>query len=137
MPTISKNAAGLTLINTFKVAPEKQQALIDLLDRATEIVMRKQPGFISANIHRSLDGTKVANYAQWRSKADFEAMQTNPEAGIHMKEAAALAEGFEPIYMRFQAFTAGKEKLPLSYYTSVLSAHSTHAGVWAAAVWLR
>ena len=59
--------------------------------------MRKQPGFISANIHRSLDGTKVANYAQWRSKADLEAMQKNPEAGVHMKEAAALADSFEPI----------------------------------------
>jgi hypothetical protein len=46
----------LTLINTFKVAPDRQQA-IDLLDRATVNVMRKQPGFISANIHRSLDGT--------------------------------------------------------------------------------
>lgn len=54
-----------------------QRALIDLLDRATENVMRKQPGFISANIHRSLDGTRVANYAQWRSKADLEAMQKN------------------------------------------------------------
>jgi quinol monooxygenase YgiN len=97
MTTISRTANTLTLINTFKVAPDKQQALIDLLDRATENVMRKQPGFISANIHRSLDGTKVANYAQWRSKADLEAMQKTPEAGLHMKEAAALADSFEPI----------------------------------------
>ena len=97
MTTISKDAVALTLINTFKVAPENQQALIDLLDKATEDVMRKQPGFISANIHRSLDGTKVTNYAQWRSKADFEAMQKNPEAGVHMKQAAALAESFEPV----------------------------------------
>ena len=97
MTTISKSSNTLTLINTFKVAPDKQQALIDLLDRATVNVMRKQPGFISANIHRSLDGTKVANYAQWRSKADLEAMQKNPEAGVHMKEAAALADSFEPI----------------------------------------
>ena len=59
--------------------------------------MKRQPGFISANIHRSLDGTRVANYAQWRSKADFEAMQKNPEANIHMKQATALAEGIEPI----------------------------------------
>ena len=45
MTTISKSATTLTLINTFKVAPDKQQTLIDLLDRATENVMRKQPGF--------------------------------------------------------------------------------------------
>jgi heme-degrading monooxygenase HmoA len=97
MTTITTDAAALTLINTFHVAPEKQQALIDVLDRATEAVMRKQPGFISANIHRSLDGTKVANYAQWRSRADFEAMQKNPEAGVHMKEATELADRLEPV----------------------------------------
>ena len=35
--------------------------------------MQHLPGFISASIHRSLDGTKVINYAQWRSQADFAA----------------------------------------------------------------
>ncbi|MET3899035.1 quinol monooxygenase YgiN [Devosia sp. UYZn731] len=54
------------------------------------------PGFVSANIHSSLDGTRVTNYAQWCSQADFEAMQKNPEAGKYMKQAAALAEKFEP-----------------------------------------
>ncbi|HLG79269.1 MAG TPA: hypothetical protein VKX46_22850, partial [Ktedonobacteraceae bacterium] len=45
--------------------------------------------------HKSLDGTRVTNYAQWRSVADFEAMMANPEANVHMKAAAALAT-FEP-----------------------------------------
>jgi hypothetical protein len=36
------------------------------------------------------------NYAQWRSKGDFEAMKSNPEARPHMEAAAALAT-FEPI----------------------------------------
>ena len=57
--------------------------------------MRHIPGFISANIHRSLDGTKVANYAQWRSVEDFQAMLKNPSALPHMQQAAALAK-FEP-----------------------------------------
>ncbi len=85
----------VTLINVFTVTPDKQQHLIDLLVEATEEVMNKQPGFISANIHKSLDGTRVTNYAQWRSVADFEAMMANPEANVHMKAAAALAT-FEP-----------------------------------------
>ena len=58
--------------------------------------MRHLPGFISASIHRSLDGTKVINYAQWRSQADFAAMTNNPKAQPHMQAAAALAS-FEPI----------------------------------------
>ena len=56
--------------------------------------MRQQPGFISANIHRSLDGTKVTNYAQWRSVEDFEAMLKNPAVVPRMEEAAALAAKF-------------------------------------------
>ena len=36
MTTILEDMGILTLINTFKVSPEKQQALIDLLDKATK-----------------------------------------------------------------------------------------------------
>jgi quinol monooxygenase YgiN len=96
MATIQKGRDVLTLINVFTVARENQQKLADLLVEATEKTMKRQPGFVSASIHRSLDGTKVVNYAQWRSKADFEAMQKNPEARPHMEAAAALAR-FDPI----------------------------------------
>lgn len=47
-------------------------------------------------IHKSLDGTRVANYAQWRSKEAFEAMLRDREAAEHMGEAAKIAERFEP-----------------------------------------
>ena len=53
----------VTLINVFTVAPENQQRLVDVLVDATQAVMRKQPVFVSANIHKSLDGTQVTNYA--------------------------------------------------------------------------
>jgi quinol monooxygenase YgiN len=96
MATIQKGRDVLTLINVFTVARENQQKLADLLVEATEKTMKRQPGFVSASIHRSLDGTKVVNYAQWRSQADFEAMQKNPEARPHMEAAAALAR-FDPI----------------------------------------
>ena len=95
MPTISKDNKLVTLINVFTVEPAKQQELVDLLVTATESPMRHLPGFISASIHRSLDGTKVANYAQWRSVADFQAMQESPAAIRHMQKAAALAN-FDP-----------------------------------------
>jgi quinol monooxygenase YgiN len=96
MTTIEKDRDVLTLINVFTVASDKQQELVDLLIDATNKTMRHQPGFVSANIHRSLDGKKVVNYAQWQSKADFDAMRNNPEAAPHMKAAASLAE-FDPI----------------------------------------
>jgi hypothetical protein len=55
MVTIAKDKDVVTLINVFTVAPEDQQRLVDVLVDATQTVMRKQPGFISANIHRSLE----------------------------------------------------------------------------------
>jgi heme-degrading monooxygenase HmoA len=95
MAEIRTGQSLVTLINVFTVAPEKQQQLVDTLVEATEAVMNKLPGFISANIHRSLDGTRVVNYAQWRSRDDFERMLKNPDAIPHMREAASLA-AFEP-----------------------------------------
>jgi heme-degrading monooxygenase HmoA len=96
MVTISKDDDLVTLINVFTVAPEDQQRLVEVLVDATQAVMRKQPGFISANIHRSLDGARVTNYAQWRSREAFEAMLGDREAAEHMGQAATIAERFEP-----------------------------------------
>jgi quinol monooxygenase YgiN len=95
MTTISKDTQLATLINVFTVEPDKQQQLVDLLIHATDVAMRHVPGFISANIHRSLDGTKVVNYAQWRSVEHFQAMMKNPAAKPHMEQVAAIAK-FEP-----------------------------------------
>jgi heme-degrading monooxygenase HmoA len=96
MVTITKDNDVVTLINVFTVAPEDQQRLVDVLADATRAVMRKQPGFVSANIHRSLDGTRVTNYAQWRTREAFETMLQDQEAAEHVGEAARIAHSFEP-----------------------------------------
>jgi quinol monooxygenase YgiN len=97
MTMIAKGPQCVTLINVFTVEPAKQRRLVDLLIRATEATMKHLPGFISANIHKSLDGTRVTNYAQWRSVEDFQAMLKSPKAIPHMQEAAALASSFDPV----------------------------------------
>ena len=96
MATIGTDRSVLTLVNVFTVAPENQQKLVDLLVSATERTMKHLPGFISATVHRGLDGGKVVNYAQWRSREDFAALMSHPEAVAHMKAAAVLAS-FDPI----------------------------------------
>src|SRR5258708_13324583 len=96
MTTITTNKNMVTLINVFTVQPENQQRLVDLLTEATKLAMKKQPGYISANIHKSLDGTRLTNYAQWRPKDDFEAMLQNPEAAKHMNEPSQLSLQIQP-----------------------------------------
>jgi quinol monooxygenase YgiN len=96
MTTIEPHAPYATLINVFTVDPENATRLAAMLDDATDKVMRHVPGFISANIHVSTDGTRVVNYAQWESAEAFQAMLADPTAREHMAPAAALAEGFDP-----------------------------------------
>jgi quinol monooxygenase YgiN len=96
MTTIQAHAPLATLINVFTVAPERAAELAELLRIATEETMRFVPGFVSANIHVSTDGTRVVNYAQWQSAEAFQAMFEDPIAREHMDACAALAIGFEP-----------------------------------------
>lgn len=96
MTTISTERDVATLINVFTVKPEDQQSLVDVLAEAAP-TMKRIHGYVSSNVHKSLDGTKVTNYVQWESVEDFEAMLENPgPAAQHMREAARIAEKYEP-----------------------------------------
>lgn len=95
MKIISPRPKFVTLINVFTVEPAKQQQLLELLDQATESCIRHVPGFISAHLHRSVGGTKVAMYAQWRSAEDYHAMREHSVASPYLKQALAFAR-FEP-----------------------------------------
>ena len=94
--TIDVDAPVVTLVNVFTVHPDRQEELVSALDRSSREVFLDVPGFVSANLHRSLDGTRVVNYAQWADERAFAAMQERPEIRAHMAEIAAIADGFEP-----------------------------------------
>jgi quinol monooxygenase YgiN len=95
MPAILKNSKPVTLINVFTVEPRNQRQLIELLDRATHDSVIHAQGFISASLHRSLDGTKVTMYAQWQSAEDYQAMRENQTPLPYLQQALAIAK-FEP-----------------------------------------
>jgi heme-degrading monooxygenase HmoA len=63
MPIIRANTPIVTQINVFTVPDGRQQPLIDVLSEAAKVA-REVPGWLSASLHRSLDGTRVVNYAQ-------------------------------------------------------------------------
>ncbi len=94
MTTISTERDLVTLVNVFTVDPEKQQRLVDVLLEAASI-MHGIHGYVSSNVHKSLDGTNVVNYVQWESVEDFRAMLENPEATPHIQEVAGIAEKYE------------------------------------------
>ena len=96
--TIEAGDDSVTLINVFTVKSADQDRLVKALVDATETTMKHIDGFISANIHKSLDGERVTNYAQWRSREAFEAMLKNPEALKHMKPLMEYAKNEAHLY---------------------------------------
>jgi quinol monooxygenase YgiN len=95
MNNLSSQAKPVTLINVFTVDPQNQERLIELLSRATEVSVRHAPGFIAANLHRSVDGTKVTMVAQWRSAEEYQAMRNDPAPLPFLQEALTMAT-FDP-----------------------------------------
>jgi quinol monooxygenase YgiN len=96
----------VVLINVFTVAPANQARLVELLARATESAVRHAPGFISATLHRSLDGSKVTMYARWQTVEDYQAMRADPTPAPYLKEALQMA-AFEPgMYEVVETFSA-------------------------------
>lgn len=88
------DADAVVLINVFKCAPERQDALVELV---TTLVRRQREldGFVSAALHRGLNGKVVANHAVWRSREDWKAMTRHPTVVAAMEPIMAVAT-FEP-----------------------------------------
>ena len=136
---ISTRRNLVTIINVFTVEPAKQDALVTLLTRATDETVRHMPGFISANIHRSVDGVRVTNYAQWRSRADLEAMLHHPAAMPHLEEATALATSVDPHVYDVAAVRGGRSipsRMTLgAMATGALAIGASAVGAFAIAGW--
>ena len=97
MITISKDGDLVTLINVFSCEPENQQALIDAWIRATEEILGKLPGIVSAALHRSNDGTRVVNYAQWKSAEAWDNLAELGKAN-YFKEMGKFAKPDAHLY---------------------------------------
>ncbi|HLB10918.1 MAG TPA: antibiotic biosynthesis monooxygenase, partial [Gemmatimonadaceae bacterium] len=72
----------------------------------TESSVRHVPGFLSAALHRSLDGTKVTMYAQWRTVDDYQRMRERPDASPFLTEAMTIATFAPGIYEVLAVFSA-------------------------------
>lgn len=98
MTSLDPDAGFIAVINTLAVEPDQADALVSWISNTTEQTMRHFPGFVSANIHVSLDRCHVVNYAQWRSRSDLDAMLANPKAQAHLTEVTTIAKSFESVH---------------------------------------
>lgn len=67
------------LINVFEVDAEDDAALVRAWE-ADANWMKRQPGYISTQLHRAIGGSRLfLNYAVWESVAHFRAAFTHPD----------------------------------------------------------
>lgn len=96
IPKISKGGF-LTHFAEFRMKPENQQRMVNLANEEVVIAMQ-QPGLISANFHRSQDGTRVINYGQWRDQAAIGELQKQPGFGSESPYWEGIAENEFHLY---------------------------------------
>jgi len=91
VPKLDPTAGHITTINTYSIAPEQAEDVMDYLVRSAQETVRYVPGFLSFNFHLSLDRTKIVNYGQWESREAVMAARENPKIVALMAETAKIA----------------------------------------------
>lgn len=76
---IALGASPVVLINVFTLDKADEQTFLQAW-QADADVMKRQPGFISTQLHRAIgESPTYLNYAVWESTADFRAAFSHPE----------------------------------------------------------
>jgi heme-degrading monooxygenase HmoA len=112
MITISEHTGIVTAVNVFRVEPEQQQHVIDFIVENRHAAM-KYPGFLSINIHKSLDGKRVINYVQWRSWEEYETASVDPKFTANREKAVEL--GLFDSHFYEVVFTSEAQSLDLMH----------------------
>jgi hypothetical protein len=97
MPTINANVGIVTQINVFTVPEGGQPALIEFLKEAAQFAS-STPGWISASVHRSRDGTRVVNYAQTESLEAAQRVIERLREGGWFERNQSLGEAHPGLY---------------------------------------
>ena len=86
-------AGPVVLVNVFTLDKADEPSFLKVW-RDDAVFMKRQPGFISTQLHRALgDSPTYLNYAVWESTAAFKAAFTNPDfqASLSAYPSSAVA----------------------------------------------
>lgn len=77
------NQSPFVVIVSFTTTAENQARALEQIHHYIDTFLSQQPGFISARLHKALDGHSIVNYAQWETGEDFkrfsELARSHPE----------------------------------------------------------
>ena len=99
---MEENGGPVVLINKFNVAAEEVEQFLSAWTSDAE-VMKRQPGFISTQLHRGTSGSSVfLNYAVWESPTHFKRAFNNPEFQSKLKDYPATAIGSPHLFRKIE-----------------------------------
>ena len=106
MPQIRSENQPITQITIVEAEPDKQaEALALMTERAR--FMAAQPGFVSISLHRSLDGRRIVNYVQWRSREQLQAAHKSPQFRKEWDRFDRMTDDIDPhLYEVYQIIDA-------------------------------
>jgi heme-degrading monooxygenase HmoA len=83
---LAEQSGVMAMINVLSTDPSRQAQLMDVWRAGAERFWERMPGAVAAALHRSEDGTRLINYAQWTSGEEWQAARQlagDARAGMH------------------------------------------------------
>ena len=97
---MEEGGGPVILINKFDVSPEEVDRFLSAWT-ADAGVMKRQPGFLSTQLHRGIAGSSVfINYAVWESTDAFRRAFANPEFQSRLKDYPSSAVGSPHLFRK-------------------------------------
>jgi heme-degrading monooxygenase HmoA len=97
---MEQQVGSVILINTFTVEPEEAELLQEAW-ASDAAFMKRQPGFISTQLHRGIGGSCVfLNYAVWESVAHFRQALGQPEFQEALKNYPPTTVGSPHLFQK-------------------------------------
>ena len=87
---LSKDVDYIIMINYFAVNPKDQQEFAELEVKEIDKYGDNMDSALAASFHRSLEGSRVFNYAHWQSQEALSASQQSEEFEAHIDRMSHL-----------------------------------------------
>jgi quinol monooxygenase YgiN len=96
---IQTDRAVVTYVQVWELGSrEAQNRWLEVMHDSVHILQAKK-GFVSMTLHSSLDGTRIAVYAQWTSRETLHAAISDPEAEAAHDRMAEIGTSDGSLYI--------------------------------------
>jgi len=114
----------LTVINIMTPNASDKNNVLTLLKEGIDETMSKQQGYISSNVHSSMDNDYIINYSQWETGEDLQSAGELVGSGGAPKMAQAFSlssPDYHPFQVTAQYKSDSDKKVYIDYKNEILT----------------